>query len=68
MSYRAIHSFIFSKSFILARIAVDLELIPRTMSVRWEYTLDELPITHLHTFMHRDNLAQPIHHLLPGLN
>lgn len=38
------HSFTFSMYFILVRVAVDLELIPGTLSLRWEYTADGMPV------------------------
>lgn len=38
------HLCIFSKGFILVRVRADPELILRTLKMRWEYTLDWVPV------------------------
>lgn len=49
-SIQRIHSFIVIIHFILVRVMMDLESIPGTPGVRWEYTGHHLP-THSHTHL-----------------
>lgn len=54
--HSVVHSLIFTKHFILVRIAVDLQPVAGKLAIKWEYILEFFhPFIaghHAHTFTH----------------
>lgn len=57
-------AFIFSKHFILIKMVVDLESIPATLVMRWEYNLEGMLVHHralsTHSFTLKCNFDMPV--------